>query len=181
MAWGGVSLRQQRGHCGWSKVNDRNSGRNELCQVMGEGVLQIPQRIKVRWCATGRFFTVDWPNSQFILERITLALGVRIDNREARVKVGRSAGRWLLRSKWEVMESWPWEVMWRWWEMSRLQIYFEARVRVCGGASQVTLVVKNLPANARDVRNLGSVPGSGRSPGKARHPTPVFLLGESHE
>ena len=31
--------------------------------------------------------------------------------------------------------------------------------------SQVVLVVKNLPANARDVRNLGSVPGLGRSSG----------------
>ena len=30
------------------------------------------------------------------------------------------------------------------------------------GASQVVLVVKNTPANAEDV---GSVPGSGRSPG----------------
>ena len=32
-------------------------------------------------------------------------------------------------------------------------------------ASQVALVVKNLPANARDIRDAGSVPGSGRSPG----------------
>ena len=31
-------------------------------------------------------------------------------------------------------------------------------------ASQVTLVVKNLPANAGDVRDMGSVPGLGRSP-----------------
>ena len=33
------------------------------------------------------------------------------------------------------------------------------------GASQVVLVVKNPPANAGDVRDLGSSPGSGRSPG----------------
>ena len=33
-------------------------------------------------------------------------------------------------------------------------------------ASQVTLVVKNLPANAGDVRNKGSIPGLGRSPGE---------------
>ena len=33
-----------------------------------------------------------------------------------------------------------------------------------GGASQVMLVVKNLPANA-DVRDTGSIPGAGRSPG----------------
>ena len=31
-------------------------------------------------------------------------------------------------------------------------------------ASQVTLVVKNLPANAGDVRDEGSIPGSGKSP-----------------
>ena len=29
----------------------------------------------------------------------------------------------------------------------------------------MALVVKNLPANARDVRDTGSIPGSGRSPG----------------
>ena len=33
------------------------------------------------------------------------------------------------------------------------------------GASQVALVVKNLPANAGDVRDMGLIPGSGRSPG----------------
>ena len=33
------------------------------------------------------------------------------------------------------------------------------------GASQVVLVVKNLPANAGDMRDAGLVPGSGRSPG----------------
>ena len=32
-------------------------------------------------------------------------------------------------------------------------------------ASQVMLVVKNLPANAGDTRDLGSIHGSGRSPG----------------
>ena len=28
------------------------------------------------------------------------------------------------------------------------------------------LVVKNLPANAGDIRDMGSIPGSGRSPGE---------------
>ena len=42
-------------------------------------------------------------------------------------------------------------------------------------ASQVALVVKNLSANAGDVRDMGSLPGSGRW-----QPTPVFLPGESH-
>ena len=32
-------------------------------------------------------------------------------------------------------------------------------------ASQVALVVKNSPANAGDVRDVGSIPGSGRYPG----------------
>ena len=31
-------------------------------------------------------------------------------------------------------------------------------------ASQVALVVKNLPANAGDIRDAGSIPGSRRSP-----------------
>ena len=34
-------------------------------------------------------------------------------------------------------------------------------------ASQVVLVVKNPPAKAGDVRDTGSIPGSGRSPGVA--------------
>ena len=33
-------------------------------------------------------------------------------------------------------------------------------------ASQVALVIKNPPASARDMRDVGSVPGSGRSPGE---------------
>ena len=32
-------------------------------------------------------------------------------------------------------------------------------------ASQVVLVVKNPPANAEDIRDAGSMPGLGRSPG----------------
>ena len=32
-------------------------------------------------------------------------------------------------------------------------------------ASQVTLVVKNMPGNAGDIRDPGSIPGWGRSPG----------------
>ena len=34
------------------------------------------------------------------------------------------------------------------------------------GASQVALVVKNLPANAGDIRDAGSIPGWERSPGE---------------
>ena len=38
------------------------------------------------------------------------------------------------------------------------------------------VVGKNPPANAEDIRDMGSVPGWGRSPW---HPTPVLLPGES--
>ena len=42
-------------------------------------------------------------------------------------------------------------------------------------------VVKNLPANARDARDMASIPGSGRSLGEGNgNPPPVFLPGESH-
>ena len=43
---------------------------------------------------------------------------------------------------------------------------------VVGGDSQVVLVVKNLPASAGDIRNAGSIPGLGRSPGRA-HGNPL--------
>ena len=33
------------------------------------------------------------------------------------------------------------------------------------GASQVVLVVKNLPASTRDISDVGFIPGSGKSPG----------------
>ena len=39
-------------------------------------------------------------------------------------------------------------------------------------ASQVALVVKDLPANAGDVRDVDSIPGSGRSPGR-EHGNPL--------
>ena len=42
-------------------------------------------------------------------------------------------------------------------------------------------VVKNPPTNAGDIRDTGSIPESGRSPGVGnKHPSPVFLPGESH-
>ena len=41
-------------------------------------------------------------------------------------------------------------------------------------------VVKNSPANAGDTRDVGFIPGPGRSPGKGNgNPLPVFLPGES--
>ena len=36
----------------------------------------------------------------------------------------------------------------------------------------MALVVKNLPANAGDIRDVGSIPGSGRSPG-GEHGNPL--------
>ena len=48
-------------------------------------------------------------------------------------------------------------------------------------ASQVALVVKNPVASTEDIRDVGSIPGSGRSPG-GRHSNPLqyFCLGKSH-
>ena len=49
------------------------------------------------------------------------------------------------------------------------------------GASMVALAVKNLPANAGDIRDAGSIPGSGRSPGGGHgNPLLVSLPGKSH-
>ena len=42
-------------------------------------------------------------------------------------------------------------------------------------ASQGVLVVKNLPANARDARDTSLIPGSGRSSGRG-HGNPLLLL-----
>ena len=41
-------------------------------------------------------------------------------------------------------------------------------------------MVKNPPATAGDVGDLGSVPGSGRSPGGGNGTPLVFLPGKSH-
>ena len=44
------------------------------------------------------------------------------------------------------------------------------------GAPQMALEVKNPPANAKDIRNTGSIPGLVRK----WQPTPVFLPGQFH-
>ena len=41
-------------------------------------------------------------------------------------------------------------------------------------------MVKNLTANAIDGRDVGSIPGSGRSPGRGHSNPCQFLPGESH-
>ena len=43
------------------------------------------------------------------------------------------------------------------------------------GTSQMVLVVKNLPARAGDERNVGLIPGSGRSPGEGHGNILQFL------
>ena len=40
-------------------------------------------------------------------------------------------------------------------------------------------MVKNPPANARDLRDVGSIPGLGRIPGEGSG-NPIFLPGKSH-
>ena len=45
--------------------------------------------------------------------------------------------------------------------MKGLLLIFSPRLGFPGGS-----VVKNLPANAEDERDTGSIPGSGRSPGE---------------
>ena len=50
-----------------------------------------------------------------------------------------------------------WDLLSLWWHAGSL-------LAAC--ASQVALVVKNEPANARDIRDAGSITGLGRSPGE---------------
>ena len=48
-------------------------------------------------------------------------------------------------------------------------------------ASQIALVVKNLPANVGDIRDSGLIPGSGRSSGEGNgNPLQYSCLGKSH-
>ena len=44
----------------------------------------------------------------------------------------------------------------------------------------MALVVKNPPANARDIRNTGSNPGLGRSPGGGHGNPPQYSCLENH-
>ena len=60
-------------------------------------------------------------------------------------------------------------------------MYFFIHLRQVFGASQVALVTKNLLAGAEDVRDVGSIPGSGKLPGEGNgKPTSAFLTGESY-
>ena len=51
------------------------------------------------------------------------------------------------------------------WPMRFLCSHRNSWIPLGHGASQVVLVVENLPANAGDIREVGTIPGSGRSPG----------------
>ena len=63
---------------------------------------------------------------------------------------------------------------------AQTQIAFERATLVWGWASQVALVVKNLPANAGDIRDVGLIPGSGRSRGGGHgNPLQYSCLGNS--
>ena len=60
--------------------------------------------------------------------------------------------------------------------------YEYANISMCEHvqAFQVVLVVKNLPASARDTRDVGSIPGSGRSSGVENgNPLQYSCLGKS--
>ena len=54
-------------------------------------------------------------------------------------------------------------------EMQKMSVGLERSIGIeYGGcqASRLALPVKNLPANAEDIGDAGSIPGSGRSPGE---------------
>ena len=44
----------------------------------------------------------------------------------------------------------------------------------------MALVVKNLPANSGDIRDVGSIPGSAKSPGEGHVNSLQYSSGESH-
>ena len=48
----------------------------------------------------------------------------------------------------------------------------EIKAKINKWSSQVALLVKNFPANAEDIRDEGSTPGSGRYPGEG-HSNPL--------
>ena len=73
-----------------------------------------------------------------------------------------------------------WDFQLQWWNISYVIRYviseniISALYSYCRNrASQVALVVKHLPANAGDERDVGSIPGLRRSPGDGNgHPLP---------
>ena len=60
---------------------------------------------------------------------------------------------------------------------SKYMIFWEKQHYADSRASQVALVIKNPSANAGDIRDASSIPGSARSSGGGHgKPTPVYLL-----
>ena len=50
-------------------------------------------------------------------------------------------------------------------QLHGLKVMFLNAIHILSWVSQVTLVVKNPPANAGDIKDMGLIPGLGRSPG----------------
>ena len=50
--------------------------------------------------------------------------------------------------------------------MHGFAVVFICKLSMLKRASQVALVVKNLPASVGNIRDMGSIPGLGRSPGE---------------
>jgi len=46
------------------------------------------------------------------------------------------------------------------------------QIYICKRASQLALVVRNLPVDAGDARDIGSIPESGRYPGEGKGSPP---------
>ena len=59
-----------------------------------------------------------------------------------------------------------------WWAVVHGVAKSPTRLSDFTSLSQMALVVKNQPANAGDMRNTGSIPGLGRSPGEG-HDNPL--------
>ena len=63
-------------------------------------------------------------------------------------------------------QAWPsWRQAWAWVISGKSMITV---IYPTLGASWVALLLENLLASARDLRHMGSIPGSGRSPGGGR-------------
>ena len=56
--------------------------------------------------------------------------------------------------------------------MKIIKCKFESFLLLKSWTSWVALMIKNLPANAGDIRDAGSIPGLGRSPGEG-HGNPL--------
>ena len=72
----------------------------------------------------------------------------------------------------EWLDKKAWELLLQSHEIQLAQYLFLSLTKVTRWLSQVVLVVKNLTVNARDIREAGSIPGSGRFPWR-RHGNPL--------